>query len=238
MNRPHRTGPRAAEQRHGTMDDTLTKSEREALKAIYRLTRDGSEAHTGAVADVLGLSPGTVTTTVKRLADRGFVDHRPYQGVSFTQLGQRTAVAAIRRHRIVERFLADMLGYPWNEADKFAVSFEHELPDEVLDRLFVALHRPTTCPHGFPIPSAEDVELPATPDLYALAPGEVAEVALSGSTDPELVEFLGTLGLVPGVEVIVVEKHPFDGPLVVKVDGHDRTIGERVARQIYVNRPA
>jgi len=147
-------------------------------------------------------------------------------------------VSAIRRHRIVERFLADMLGYAWNEADKLAVGFEHELPDEVLDRLFVALHRPDTCPHGFPIPSIDDAELPATPDLYALEPGEVAEVALSGSTDPELVAFLGTLGLVPGVEVVVVEKHPFDGPLVVTVDGQDRTLGEKVARQIYVNRRA
>ncbi len=218
------------------MDDALTKSEREALKAIYRLTREGADAHTGALADVLGLSPGTVTTTVKRLADRGFVDHRPYQGVSFTDRGRQIAVAAIRRHRIVERFLADMLGYAWNEADRFAVSFEHELPDEVLERLFVALHQPVTCPHGFPIPSAEDGELPATPALYALEPGDVAEVALSGSTDPELVTFLGTLGLVPGVEVVVVEKHPFDGPLVVKVDGQDRTLGERVARQIYVTR--
>jgi DtxR family Mn-dependent transcriptional regulator len=220
------------------LDDTLTKSEREALKAIYRLTRDGSEAHTGALADVLGLSPGTVTTTVKRLADRGFVDHRPYQGVTFTPLGQQTAVSAIRRHRIVERFLADMLGYAWNEADKMAVGFEHELPDDVLERLFVALHRPVTCPHGFPIPTTLDAELPATQDLYALEPGEVAEVALSGSTDPDLVTFLGTLGLVPGVEVVVVEKHPFDGPLVVTVDGQDRTLGERVARQIYVNRRA
>ena len=220
------------------LDDTLTKSEREALKAIYRLTRDGSEAHTGALADVLGLSPGTVTTTVKRLADRGFVDHRPYQGVNFTSLGQLTAVSAIRRHRIVERFLADMLGYAWNEADKLAIGFEHELPDEVLERLYVALHRPSTCPHGFPIPMIDDAELPATPDLYALEPGEVAEVALSGSTDPELVTFLGTLGLVPGVEVVVVEKHPFDGPLVVTVDGQDRTLGEKVARQIYVNRRA
>jgi DtxR family Mn-dependent transcriptional regulator len=218
------------------VDDSLTKSEREALKAIYRLTRDGTEAHTGALADVLGLSPGTVTTTVKRLADRALVDHRPYQGVSFTAEGQKTAVAAIRRHRIVERFLADMLGYAWNQADKLAVGFEHELPDEVLERLFVALHQPVTCPHGFPIPSAEDGELPATPALYALEPGEVAEVALSGSTDPELVTFLGTLGLVPGVEVVVVEKHPFDGPLVVKVAGQDRTLGERVARQIYVTR--
>ena len=216
------------------VDDSLTKSEREALKAIYRLTRDGSEAHTGALADVLGLSPGTVTTTVKRLADRMLVDHRPYQGVSFTAGGQKTAVAAIRRHRIVERFLADMLGYAWNQADKLAVSFEHELPDEVLERLYVALHRPETCPHGFPIPTAEDAELPATPALYDLAPHQLAEVALSGSTDPELVTFLATLGLVPGVEVEVIEKHPFDGPLVVKVDGQDRTLGERVARQIYV----
>jgi DtxR family Mn-dependent transcriptional regulator len=218
------------------VDDSLTKSEREALKAIYRLTRDGSEAHTGALADVLGLSPGTVTTTVKRLADRALVDHRPYQGVTFTAAGQQTAIAAIRRHRIVERFLADMLGYAWNQADKLAVGFEHELPDEVLERLYVALHRPETCPHGFPIPSAEDAELPATPALYALEPGDVAEVALSGSTDPELVTFLGTLGLVPGVEVVIVEKHPFDGPLVVTVDGQDRTLGERVARQIYVTR--
>ncbi len=220
------------------MDDTLTKSEREALKAIYRLTRDGSEAHTGALADVLGLSPGTVTTTVKRLADRGFVDHRPYQGVTFTPLGQQTAISAIRRHRIVERFLADMLGYAWNQADKLAIGFEHELPDEVLERLYVALHRPDTCPHGFPIPTSLGADLPATPDLYALEPGEVAEVALSGSTDPELVTFLGTLGLVPGVEVVVLEKHPFDGPLVVTVDGQDRTLGEKVARQIYVNRRA
>ena len=218
------------------MDDSLTKSEREALKAIYRLTRDGSEAHTGALADVLGLSPGTVTTTVKRLADRLLVDHRPYQGVSFTAQGQRTAVAAIRRHRIVERFLADMLGYAWNQADKLAIGFEHELPDEVLERRYIALHRPATCPHGFPIPTAEDADLPATPDLYSLEPGEVAEVALSGSTDPELVAFLATLGLVPGVEVVVVEKHPFDGPLVVKVENQDRTLGERVARQIYVTR--
>jgi DtxR family transcriptional regulator, Mn-dependent transcriptional regulator len=173
---------------------------------------------------------------VKRLADRGLVVHRPYQGVSFTDAGRRAAVAAIRRHRIVERFLSDMLGYAWNEADKLAVAFEHELPAEVLDRLFTALNCPSTCPHGFPIPASADQELAASPDLYALEPGDVAEVALSGSTDRELVDFLGTLGLVPGVVVEVLEKHPFDGPMVVSVEGHDRTIGERVARQIYVTR--
>ena len=218
------------------MLDGLTKSEREALKAIYRFTRDGSEAHTGALADSLGLSPGTVTTLVKRLADRGLVDHRPYQGVSFTTRGRSTAIAAIRRHRIVERFLADMLGYAWNQADALAISFEHELPSEVVDRLFVALHRPATCPHGFPIPDVADNDLPATPQLYSLEPGDVARVAVSGSTDGDIVSFLQDLGVIPGAEVRVVEKHPFDGPLVVEVGGQTRTLGERVARQVYVTR--
>lgn len=214
----------------------FTRSEREALKAIYRLTRDGSAAQTGLLAEQLGLSPGTVTTLVKRLADRGFADHRPYQGVTFTDAGRRAALAAIRRHRIVERFLADMLGYAWNEADSLAVTFEHDLPDEVTERLFVALHRPATCPHGFPIPQREAADVPVTPELYELEPGDVAEVAVSGSTDAEIIDFLGTLGVVPGVEVAVIEKHPFDGPLVVEIGGQTRTIGERVARQVYVTR--
>jgi DtxR family Mn-dependent transcriptional regulator len=156
--------------------------------------------------------------------------------VTFTAEGRQAAVAAIRVHRIVERFLADMLGYAWNEADALAVAFEHDLPDDVIDRLFVALHRPETCPHGFPIPQPEANELPNTPELYDLEPGDVAEVAVSGSTDAEILSFLGTLGVVPGVEVAVLEKHPFDGPLVVEVDGQTRTIGERVARQVYVTR--
>jgi len=81
----------------------------------------------------------------------------------------------------VERFLADMLGYAWNEADRLATSFEHELPEEVEDRLFVALNRPDTCPHGFPIPAKETADLPMMPPLYALEPGDTAVVAVPGS---------------------------------------------------------
>src|SRR6478672_8291720 len=220
------------------MDPVLSKSERETLKAIYRRTRDGSDAHTGAVADALGVTPGTVTATVKRLADRGLADHKLYKGVELTASGRRAAVAAIRRHRIVERFLADMLGYAWNEADRLAASFEHELPQEVEDRLFVALDRPASCPHGFPIPEPETGDIPEMPPLYALEPGDMAVVAVPGSTDPEIVEFLGTLGLRPGVRVEVKEKHPFDGPLVLRVDGKDRTLGATVANQVFVQRSA
>src|SRR6476619_4362963 len=218
------------------MADVLTKSERETLNSIYRLSRDGAGAHTGALAEALGVSPGTATATVKRLAERGLLDHRPYRGVELTVTGRRSAVAAIRRHRIVERFLSDMLGYAWNEADRLAGSFEHDLPQEVEDRLFVALDRPSTCTHGFPIPEPEMVDIPDMPPLYALEPGDVAMVAVPGSTDPDVVAFLDTLGLRPGVRVEVREKHPFDGPLVLRVEGEDRTVGDKIARQIYVNR--
>ena len=177
-----------------------------------------------------------MTATVKRLADRGLVDHKPYRGVELTDGGRRAAIGSIRRHRIVERFLADMLGYAWNEADRLATSFEHDLPQEVEDRLFVALDRPAACPHGFPIPAKETAELPLMPPLYALEPGDVAVVAVPGATDPDVVAFLDTLGLRPGVRVEVREKHPFDGPLVLRVEGQDRTVGQKVAQQVYVRK--
>jgi DtxR family Mn-dependent transcriptional regulator len=218
------------------MDVKLSRSERETLKAVYRLTKGDDAAHTGDLAERLEVSPSTITTTVKRLADRGLVEHELYRGVKLTAEGRRAAVGAIRRHRIVERFLADMLGYAWNEADRLAASFEHELPQEVEDRIFLALHRPATCPHGFPIPEAESVDVPDLPPLYDLEPGDVAVVAVPGSTDPEVVAFLDDLGLRPGGRVEVKEKHPFDGPLVLVVDGSDRTLSRTVAQQVYVQR--
>ena len=218
------------------MTDALTKSERETLKSIYRLSRDGAGAHTGALAEALRVSPGTATATVKRLAERGLLDHRPYRGVELTVTGRRAAVAAIRRHRIVERFLSDMLGYAWNEADRLAGSFEHDLPQEVEDRIFQALDRPRTCPHGFPIPEPETDDIPAMPPLYTLEPGDIAEVAVPGSIDPQVHAFLDTMGVRPGVIVEVKEKHPFDGPLVVVVDGHDRTLSSHVANVVFVRK--
>jgi DtxR family Mn-dependent transcriptional regulator len=219
------------------MDGALTKSERETLKAIWRLTSqphlDGG-ARTGDLAASLKVSPGTMTATVKKLADRGLAVHTPYHGVQLTDVGRRRAMSVVRRHRIVERFLADMLGYSWSEADRLAPIFEHQLPQEVEDRLYAALDRPATCPHGFPIPGTESADLPGMPALYELSPGDRAVVALPGSTDPEVARFLDGLGVRPGVEVEILEKHPFDGPLVVSVEGHDRTIGEKVARQILV----
>jgi DtxR family Mn-dependent transcriptional regulator len=100
------------------------------------------------------------------------------------------------------------------------------------------LHRPETCPHGFPIPAKQTAEIPAMPPLYALEPGDSAVVAVPGSTDPQIIEFLDTLGLRPGVTVEIKEKHPFDGPLVLRVDGKERTLGSTVANQVFVRKIA
>jgi DtxR family Mn-dependent transcriptional regulator len=223
--------------------EVTTRSERETLKALYRLSRDPQgPAHTGALAEALGVSHGTATAIVKRLAERDLVEHRLYRGVELTAAGQAAAVAAIRRHRIVERFLADMLGYAWIEADRLAASFEHDLPQEVEERLYVALDQPTSCPHGFPIPEPRVADIPTMPSLYELEKGDVAVVAVPGSTQSEVIQFLETLGLRPGVRIEVIDKQPFDGPIVLRVllgegrDTEDRVVGQRVANQIYVRK--
>ena len=102
--------------------------------------------------------------------------------------------------------------------------------------MFVAMDRPATCPHGFPIPEPDVSEIPDMPPLYALEPGDIAEVAVPGSTGVDVVEFLDQLGLRPGVQIQVKEKHPFDGPMVLTVEGAERTVSQRVATQIYVRK--
>jgi DtxR family Mn-dependent transcriptional regulator len=124
-----------------------------------------------------------------------------------------------------------MLGYAWNEADRLATSFEHELPQEVEDRLFVALDRPGPARTASRSPAKETATAGDAAALRARA-GRHRGRRGAGSTDPEIVAFLDTLGLRPGVRVEVKEKHPFDGPLVLRVDGKDRTLGATVANQV------
>lgn len=214
--------------------DTLTATDRETAKAIYRLTAEGGAARTGDLAAALQVAPASITARVQRLAERGAVIYTPYQGAELTREGRRISTTVIRRHRIVERFLSDMLGFPWVEADQLATAFEHELPDDVVARLYVRLERPATCPHGFPIPAAGATELSTLPTLDQLEPGVQAQVALSGQIDEEVRDFLDGIGVRPGATLTVLEQHRFAGPVVITVEDRDRTIGNRVARQIFV----
>jgi len=213
---------------------SLTATERETAKAIYRLSPEGGAARTGDLAAALSVAPASATARVQRLAERGLAVYAPYRGVELTDEGRAVATAAIRRHRIVERFLSDMLGYPWEDADRLAVTFEHDVPDEVIARIFVALDRPATCPHGFPIPAVDSTDVPSLPTLDEVEAGVTAEVALPGATDRDVSDFLETLGIRPGVQIVVREHHPFGGPVVITVGGEDRTIGNNLARQIFV----
>jgi len=215
----------------------VSPTERETLKAIYRLGQSEHPVKAGSVAEALGVSPATVTARLRRLHHQGLARHVPYHGVELTDEGRSLAVSAIRRHRIVERFLSDMLAYPWDRADALAVTFEHALPADVLGRIFVALDRPTACPHGFPIPEEEAADIPRLPTLVDLEPGAEAEVAVPGDTHPEVVAFLEGMGVRPGARIRVREKHPFDGPVVISLGRKDRTIGNNLARQIYVVSP-
>ncbi len=218
------------------MDSELTRSQRAALREIWRRTgAPGEWARTGDLAAALGVSPATATAMVKRLVAQGLVEHVPYRGVGLTPTGGRLAAAVVRRHRVVERFLADLLGYGWAEADRLAPRFEHDLLQEVEDRLYDVLGQPSTCPHGFPIPDLGSDGLPPLAQLYDLEPGQRAVVALSSSVGPAMVEFLGEMGLVPGAEVEVLSRQPFGGPLLIRVAGVERALGERAGRQVRVH---
>jgi len=198
------------------------------------MSQDGGQAQTSEVAEQLGLAPGTVTMGVKRLADRAMVVHRPYVGVELTAMGRLVALSVIRRHRIVERFLTDMLGYESPDADRLAKHFEHQLPQEVEDRLFAALNNPQTCPHGYSIPEPDASELGEPLRLTELAPGDAAVIALPDDMDGEVIAFLDTLGVRPGAQIELRERHQSDGPVVVRVNGEDRTVGEQLADRIHV----
>ncbi len=209
----------------------------EYVKQIFKLQQERSPVATSSLAEALKIAPSSVTEMLKRLAKRGLINYTPYHGITLTDAGTEAALKAIRRHRIVERFLTDMLGFQWHEAHQEAVLFEHNVSDEVERRLYVALHKPTECPHGYPIPSKTLPAFVAERTLYELEPGEEAMIMHVRDDEPELLQFMASLGIKPGVKVHMLEKDPFQGPvgITVRPRGKKRTIGWHLANSIYVD---
>lgn len=215
----------------------LSPHERETLSAIASLLEGNAPVRPGQLVKELKVSPATITARLKRLDELGLAEHIPYAGVTLTEQGARIAVTVVRRHRIVERFLVDVLAYEWEEAQDLARRFEHALPREVVQRIYEHLGRPATCPHGFPIPPPDSDSIPQLRTLVELDPGDAAEIAVPANTDPEVVAYLAELGVAPGVRVRVTDKMPFDGPITVMIDGEERTVGNKLARQLSVLTP-
>jgi DtxR family Mn-dependent transcriptional regulator len=209
------------------------------LADIYRLETEGVAATTGAVAERRRVTPASATAMFKRLARDGLVTYREYEGVMLTEEGQRMALAVLRRHRLVERFLTDLLGIPWDQVDAIADQMEHALPDAVVDALERLLGNPFTCPHGYPIPDRQGriSGEPALRPLAALRPGESGVVARVDERVPGLLAHLQTLGIVPGARVHVLDVNPIDETVTLEGSGPAArrcVVGPRIAQAVMV----
>jgi DtxR family Mn-dependent transcriptional regulator len=214
----------------------LTGPVEDYLKTIYELeTRDGA-AGTNEIAAALQIAAPSVSGMIRRLSGQGLITHEPYKGVQLTREGRRAALRTIRRHRVIEAYLTQALGYPWDRVHDEAERLEHAASDELIDRMATAIGEPETDPHGAPIPTREGT-LSADPPLSALAElgeGARARIARVGDRDAERLRYLATLGMAIGAEIELVSREPYDGPITVKVDGRRRVIGRELARQILV----
>ncbi|HUE28638.1 MAG TPA: metal-dependent transcriptional regulator [Solirubrobacteraceae bacterium] len=205
-------------------------------KAIYALERRGGEAvTTNALAERLGVTPGSASGMVKRLGELGLVEHRPYRGVSLTDDGRRVALEVIRHHRLLELYLVESLGVPWDRVHEEAEVLEHVLSEELEELIATKLGDPTHDPHGDPIPTRElTIEEIATESLQALRAGDRGTFTRVSDSDPEMLRFLAERGIAPGDELEVIDKQPFDGPLFVRFGENVHVLGGALAKSMRV----
>jgi DtxR family Mn-dependent transcriptional regulator len=170
---------------------------------------------------------------IKKLAELKLVTYQPYQGVELTDAGEKIALEVIRHHRLVERYLAEALGVPWDQVDAEADKWEHVLSDDLETRIDAFLGHPTTDPHGSPIPTVEGYITPSsTVRLSDLAPGQKATVTEVSDHDPEMLRYFARLGLFPEVGLVVIDIAPFDGPITIRINNDEVTLGREVAKFI------
>jgi len=213
------------------------------LKGIFALeqgTQDGAPrpVSTKAIADKMNVSPASTTNMLKKLGSMGLVRHVPYRGAELTDAGRKVALEVIRHHRLLETYLAEALGVPWDKVHEEAEILEHVLSDELEDRIAARLGDPVVDPHGHPIPT-KDLAMPvASRDvLWQVADGGEAQVDRVSDSEAEALRYLARLGIKPGVHVHVIERGPVDGPLFVRVEGSSdevHAISRELAEAVWV----
>jgi len=205
-------------------------------KAIYALERrDAEPVSTNALAERLGVTPASASGMVKRLGELGLVEHQPYRGVSLTEDGRRVALEVIRHHRLLELYLVETLGVPWDRVHQEAEVLEHVLSEELEELIAVKLGDPTHDPHGDPIPTRElTIEEGTTETLQSLEPGVRGTFVRVSDSNPEMLRFLAERGIAPGDQLEVVEKQPFEGPLFVRFGDRTQVLGGALAKAMRV----
>ncbi len=221
------------------MRRNLTHAVEDYLKAIYELTLTQDRASTTQIAGCMGVTPASVTGMIKRLAanDPPLIEYHKHRGVVLTPKGEQVALEIIRHHRLLELYLHERLGYSWDEVHAEADRLEHVISEDFEERIAQALGNPLLDPHGEPIPNRK-LELPphSATRLSDLRPGQRAIVQRVGDTDPELLRFLSSIGLIPGVEVTALDYSAFDDNLHLQIGERAKPIvlGLRVTGQVFV----
>jgi DtxR family Mn-dependent transcriptional regulator len=213
----------------------VSRSAQDYLKAIYKLQDFGGPVQTSALADELRVAAPSATNMVARLAEAGLLRHTRYRGVELTDAGAAIALEVIRHHRLWEAFLHRALGVPIDQLHGEAERLEHDLSDALEEHITRALGDPTHDPHGDPIPRP-DGSMSEMPDgrLAGLRDGELAEVRRVPDSDPALLRYLESLGLLPGAQVELISREPFRGPITVLVGGATRVVGHELASSVVV----
>lgn len=208
---------------------------REYLAEIYRLQEDSPTVSTTSLAERLHVSAPAVPRMLKRLRNAGYVIHKPYQGIEITPLGREEALKELRRHRILEVFLVDIMGFTWDEAHEHADDMGKGLNDTLTERMAEMTNNPTRCPHGEPIPDSEG-NLPDVKDvcIINLSIGHVGTVSRVRTNEPERLKYFKTLGLVPGAKFEILGRAPFNGPMRLRVERDEVVLGAELIKSLWV----
>jgi DtxR family Mn-dependent transcriptional regulator len=214
----------------------VTSAVEDYAKAIYALqARDEQPVSTTSLAERLGVTAASASGMVKRLCELGLVTHRRYHGVLLTDAGRRVALEVIRHHRLLELYLVEDLGVPWDRVHEEAEVLEHVLSEELEELIAAKLGDPTLDPHGDPIPSRElTIEEVSTESLQSLQPGDRGTFARISDSDPDMLRYLAERGIAPGGELEVVERQPFGGPLFVRFGDEVHPLGGELAKAMRV----
>jgi DtxR family Mn-dependent transcriptional regulator len=210
-------------------------------KAIYSLEQrgDGAAVSTNAIAERLGVSAASASSMVKKLDGLGIVEHVPYRGVGLTDRGMSIALEVLRHHRLLERFLVEELGVPWDRVHDEAEVLEHHISEDLEALIAAKLGHPTIDPHGDPIPTA-DLKLvePTTVAMDSLDIGATGRFVRVSDSDPEMLRYLGARGIAPGDTFAVVDKQPFGGPIFARFGTSEdvHPLGGRLAAAMRVSR--
>jgi DtxR family transcriptional regulator, Mn-dependent transcriptional regulator len=209
-------------------------------KAIYSLEQrgEGGAVSTNALAERLGVSAASASSMVKKLDGLGIVEHVPYRGVGLTERGMSVALEVLRHHRLLERFLVEELGVPWDRVHDEAEVLEHHLSEELEELIAAKLGHPTIDPHGDPIPTADlKIVEPATLAMEGLDIGATGRFVRVSDSDPEMLRYLGARGIAPGDTFEVVDKQPFGGPIFARFGSSDEVhpLGGRLAAAMRVS---